>query len=314
MVTNPEGSALVTHEFICDGEGVFTDRITPEECAALDGAGVVRLKLFYADNAAIGAVEIPFEYRTARAGNAELSEISYSYRNDELIICGTVTVPYEKLTLQNDAQSVLATTLSSNDGFFLFTVPDAIQNDRPKVTAYRLIISDDTLRPISLTVANMVRDTLLPFTRPVSTVVIAILGLTLLAVAILMTATLILRGKSARRRSQKIAAATPTDLSVEAAVCNNMGCVRSNNEDNFYLNGRWMALDTMSKGGLFETEGQAESQFYAVFDGMGGLSAGEDGQLQGGGGNTRTDAAAPCGNIRHGVLRRAEYDIRGHLP
>lgn len=62
---------------------------------------------------------------------------------------------------------------------------------------------------------------------------------------------------------------------VRAAVCNNMGHVRKNNEDNFYLNGKYMPLKQMDAGGTFTCEG-AGMQIYAVCDGMGGGEAGEE--------------------------------------
>ena len=62
---------------------------------------------------------------------------------------------------------------------------------------------------------------------------------------------------------------------VQAAVFNNMGNVRRNNEDNFYLNGRYMPLKQMDLGGMFTCEG-AGAQMYAVCDGMGGGEAGEE--------------------------------------
>ena len=62
---------------------------------------------------------------------------------------------------------------------------------------------------------------------------------------------------------------------VQAAVCNHMGRVRRNNEDNFYLAGQYMPLDRMDAGGLFTHEGTG-TQVFAVCDGMGGGEAGEE--------------------------------------
>lgn len=62
---------------------------------------------------------------------------------------------------------------------------------------------------------------------------------------------------------------------VQAAVCNNMGHLRRNNEDNFCLNGRCMPLQTMDLGGIFSCEGSGV-QIYAVCDGMGGGDKGEE--------------------------------------
>lgn len=54
-----------------------------------------------------------------------------------------------------------------------------------------------------------------------------------------------------------------------------MGHVRRNNEDNFYLNGKYMALKQMDVGGVFTCEATGP-QIYAVCDGMGGGEAGEE--------------------------------------
>lgn len=62
---------------------------------------------------------------------------------------------------------------------------------------------------------------------------------------------------------------------VQAAVCNHMGNVRRNNEDNFFLNGKYMPLKQMDAGGMFTCEGTG-AQLYAVCDGMGGGEAGEE--------------------------------------
>ena len=62
---------------------------------------------------------------------------------------------------------------------------------------------------------------------------------------------------------------------IKAAVCNNMGNVRRNNEDNFYLAGKYMQLGEMDNGGLFTFEGVG-TQLFAVCDGMGGGEAGEE--------------------------------------
>ena len=62
---------------------------------------------------------------------------------------------------------------------------------------------------------------------------------------------------------------------VRAAVCNNMGNIRRNNEDNFYLNGKYMPLRQMDAGGVFTCE-DVGPQLYAVCDGMGGGEAGEE--------------------------------------
>ena len=62
---------------------------------------------------------------------------------------------------------------------------------------------------------------------------------------------------------------------LEAAVCNNKGRKRGNNEDNFYLSGSYMKLETMDNGGVFTANRPGGIQLYAVCDGMGGAESGE---------------------------------------
>lgn len=62
---------------------------------------------------------------------------------------------------------------------------------------------------------------------------------------------------------------------VRSAVYSHKGNLRENNEDNFFLNGIYMQLEEMDKGGIFTGESQAAHQLYAVCDGMGGEESGE---------------------------------------
>lgn len=63
---------------------------------------------------------------------------------------------------------------------------------------------------------------------------------------------------------------------IEAAVKSNKGNVRQNNEDNFFLNGRFMALQDMDNGATISQQCKEPLQIYAVCDGMGGEEAGEE--------------------------------------
>lgn len=63
---------------------------------------------------------------------------------------------------------------------------------------------------------------------------------------------------------------------IDAAVRNHKGRVRQNNEDNFYLDGKLMALKDMDKGGLFKKKCDSSQRIFAVCDGMGGAAAGEE--------------------------------------
>lgn len=62
---------------------------------------------------------------------------------------------------------------------------------------------------------------------------------------------------------------------VRAAVVCHKGCVRSNNEDNFFLNGDYMPLQDINKGAIIEQTFTDSCQVYSVFDGMGGGDWGE---------------------------------------
>lgn len=67
-------------------------------------------------------------------------------------------------------------------------------------------------------------------------------------------------------------------LKIDAAVINHIGR-RSNNEDNFFLNGLYMERNQMNSGGLYQTVFTQKNQVYAVCDGMGGAEFGEEASL-----------------------------------
>lgn len=67
-------------------------------------------------------------------------------------------------------------------------------------------------------------------------------------------------------------------LKISAAVYSHIGG-RSNNEDNFYLNGVFMDRSQMNRGGQFLSEFSDATQIYAVCDGMGGAEYGEEASL-----------------------------------
>lgn len=62
---------------------------------------------------------------------------------------------------------------------------------------------------------------------------------------------------------------------LDAAALTHRGILRTDNEDNFYLNGRWLSLAAMPHGGRMLMESGAAFQLYAVCDGLGGEAAGE---------------------------------------
>lgn len=67
----------------------------------------------------------------------------------------------------------------------------------------------------------------------------------------------------------------PGKKAVCAAVVSHKGCVRGNNEDNFFFNGDYMPIQDMNMGAIIEHEFSDKFQLYGVFDGMGGGDSGE---------------------------------------
>lgn len=61
---------------------------------------------------------------------------------------------------------------------------------------------------------------------------------------------------------------------LEAAARNHRGILRATNEDNYYLNGRWMSQEAMAHGGRMLGDSEAAFQLYAVCDGLGGEAGG----------------------------------------
>ena len=62
---------------------------------------------------------------------------------------------------------------------------------------------------------------------------------------------------------------------LSAAARNHKGIIRADNQDNFYLNGRWLSQAAMVHGGRMSGQSASEFQLYAVCDGLGGEEAGE---------------------------------------
>lgn len=57
---------------------------------------------------------------------------------------------------------------------------------------------------------------------------------------------------------------------IHAAVVCHKGCVRGNNEDNFFFNGDFMPLQEINEGAAIQHTFHDKCQMYGVFDGMGG--------------------------------------------
>lgn len=62
---------------------------------------------------------------------------------------------------------------------------------------------------------------------------------------------------------------------IQSAVISHIGCVRKNNEDNFFLDGDYMLPREIDAGAAIAYTSDAPCQMYAVSDGMGGLNGGE---------------------------------------
>lgn len=65
------------------------------------------------------------------------------------------------------------------------------------------------------------------------------------------------------------------ELIIRSAVISHIGCVRGNNEDNFYFDGDLMKPDEVNAGTMFRTVARREYHLMGICDGMGGLEGGE---------------------------------------
>lgn len=64
-------------------------------------------------------------------------------------------------------------------------------------------------------------------------------------------------------------------INVRAAVVSHIGCIRKNNEDNFFANGDLMEDKEVNAGAVVTLDCQQANHLFAVCDGMGGLNGGE---------------------------------------
>ena len=62
---------------------------------------------------------------------------------------------------------------------------------------------------------------------------------------------------------------------ISAAVCCGMGKIRHNNEDSFYLNGRYQKFSEMNQEIEWTEQSEGDGSLWAVCDGMGGMNNGE---------------------------------------
>lgn len=77
------------------------------------------------------------------------------------------------------------------------------------------------------------------------------------------------------RKIDSAPAGNPNDLTINAAVVSHMGCVRNNNEDNFFFDGDLMQDNAVDKGAAIRAVITKPFHLLAVCDGMGGLKGGE---------------------------------------
>ena len=75
--------------------------------------------------------------------------------------------------------------------------------------------------------------------------------------------------------AQPVPAAQKGRIAVSACVISHRGCVRENNEDNFFFDGDLMPDDTVNEGTMIGMSMKREFHLFAVCDGMGGLKGGE---------------------------------------
>ena len=68
---------------------------------------------------------------------------------------------------------------------------------------------------------------------------------------------------------------TTKNITINAAVISHRGCVRSNNEDNFFIDGDLMPDNDVDEGAAIRVNLSKEFHLLAVCDGMGGLQGGE---------------------------------------
>ena len=69
--------------------------------------------------------------------------------------------------------------------------------------------------------------------------------------------------------------AADRNLTVNGCVLCHRGCVRENNEDNFFFNGDLMPENQVDEGALIQARLTKDFHLFAVCDGMGGLRDGE---------------------------------------
>ena len=65
------------------------------------------------------------------------------------------------------------------------------------------------------------------------------------------------------------------EITLQTAVISHIGCVRGNNEDNFYFDGDWMKPQEVNQGTMFHTVSVRDHHLLGICDGMGGLEGGE---------------------------------------
>lgn len=73
----------------------------------------------------------------------------------------------------------------------------------------------------------------------------------------------------------KAAQSLRDEIMLRGAVISHIGCVRGNNEDNFYFDGDYMDPREVNQGAVFRAVSTREHHLLCICDGMGGLEGGE---------------------------------------
>ena len=77
------------------------------------------------------------------------------------------------------------------------------------------------------------------------------------------------------QKSAKPAEVMDTEMKVQGVVMSMRGCVRENNEDNFFFDGDFMQDDAVNEGVTIRATVSKKFHLFAICDGMGGLNGGE---------------------------------------
>lgn len=168
LALGTEETTYAEHTATVDDDGRFEWSIDADTLAIVDGQGAVSVVAHYADTNIDPETLLTFTYQTARANNAVLSGApTYSHRNTELRIAGTVHydgTPAPMLTFLDERNNVVGNAEVEDTGAFLAILPNGLSMKK-----LYLQFREDTERLELLTPTDIAQETLLPFTRSLST-------------------------------------------------------------------------------------------------------------------------------------------------